>query len=347
MARTRTRRARASRSAAPALPDLATIARSLLRPEVIGTALVVMAVASIPYLVPLTGVIGEFRDLLVQALGLHVFTLIVLLAATGLMLALKRGEAIRRHVRHIAGMVALLVFLAGLLGLWQPDVRVGEVDFSVVSTGGDAGRALTSSGIAAAGWLLALVAGFALLWPRTAQALVANAPRYAWETLRWLWDLGLHRRLWRMLAATPALLARLNRRADAPAAVVEASVEAEAAPKPARRKAVASAVAESALDLDAAVPASERRRARATDDPGKPATQLPMDMETPIGEWRESADGWQIPPMKLLAPQPADTDRTIDNSIRARLIEQTLSSFGVEAKVVEINTGPTVTQFGV
>jgi S-DNA-T family DNA segregation ATPase FtsK/SpoIIIE len=32
---------------------------------------------------------------------------------------------------------------------------------------------------------------------------------------------------------------------------------------------------------------------------------------------------------------------------RARLIEEALASYGVEAKVVQVNIGPTVTQFGV
>ncbi|MDO9445288.1 MAG: hypothetical protein Q7K37_08215, partial [Dehalococcoidia bacterium] len=139
MARTRTRRSRAARSAAPALPDISTVARGVLRPEVLGTVLVVLAVASIPYLVPLTGVLGEFRDLLVQAFGLHVFTLIVLLAGAGVLLATKRADVLERHARHIAGMLALLVFLAGVLGLWHPATRVGGVDFAEVSAGGDAG----------------------------------------------------------------------------------------------------------------------------------------------------------------------------------------------------------------
>ncbi|MGA3094407.1 MAG: DNA translocase FtsK, partial [Dehalococcoidales bacterium] len=36
-----------------------------------------------------------------------------------------------------------------------------------------------------------------------------------------------------------------------------------------------------------------------------------------------------------------------DNSLRARVIEDALASYGVNGKVIEINVGPTVTQFGV
>ncbi len=335
MARTRTRRPRAARSASPAIPDITTVVRGVLRPEVLGTVLVVFAVAAVPYVVPLTGIIGAFRDLLVEALGLHVFTLIVLLATAGVLLATRRAAALSRHARHIAGLLFMLVFLAGVLGLWQPDARVGGVDFSIVSAGGDLGRALTSSPAAVVGWLATLPIGFTLLWPRTAQTIARNTPRVTWETLRWLWDLGLHRRLGRAIVAVPRVIAHLNTRADAPVAeppvLEEPEPEPEPAPKPARRKATAT--------TEGAPPKPA--------EPTKPAVQLPIDLDTPVGEWRESADGWHIPPMKMLAPQPASTDRTLDNEIRSRLIEQTLASFGVDAKVVEVNTGPTVTQFGV
>jgi S-DNA-T family DNA segregation ATPase FtsK/SpoIIIE len=57
--------------------------------------------------------------------------------------------------------------------------------------------------------------------------------------------------------------------------------------------------------------------------------------------------GWQLPPIDIL-DKPAEVvlDRA-DIDQRARLIEEALASYGVEAKVVQINIGPTVTQFGV
>ncbi len=57
--------------------------------------------------------------------------------------------------------------------------------------------------------------------------------------------------------------------------------------------------------------------------------------------------GWQIPPIDILdKPTEAKLDED-DIERRAQLIEEALASYGVEAKVVQINTGPTVTQFGV
>ena len=57
--------------------------------------------------------------------------------------------------------------------------------------------------------------------------------------------------------------------------------------------------------------------------------------------------GWQLPPIDIL-DQPAEVKLDKDDiDQRARLIEEALASYGVEAKVVQINMGPTVTQFGV
>jgi len=60
-----------------------------------------------------------------------------------------------------------------------------------------------------------------------------------------------------------------------------------------------------------------------------------------------TAGGWQLPPINIL-DEPTEVELS-KNEIqkRAQLIEEALESYGVEAKVVQINVGPTVTQFGV
>jgi S-DNA-T family DNA segregation ATPase FtsK/SpoIIIE len=54
-----------------------------------------------------------------------------------------------------------------------------------------------------------------------------------------------------------------------------------------------------------------------------------------------------LPPLDLLDPPNPQTIRDADARERADLIEATLASFGVPARVVSINQGPTITQFGV
>jgi S-DNA-T family DNA segregation ATPase FtsK/SpoIIIE len=58
-------------------------------------------------------------------------------------------------------------------------------------------------------------------------------------------------------------------------------------------------------------------------------------------------DGWRLPPIDILDRSPEVEFSQADNVQRAKLIEDSLASYGVEAKVVQINAGPTVTQFGV
>jgi S-DNA-T family DNA segregation ATPase FtsK/SpoIIIE len=60
-----------------------------------------------------------------------------------------------------------------------------------------------------------------------------------------------------------------------------------------------------------------------------------------------TVDGWRLPPIDILDNIPEVEFGQADNMQRARLIEEALSSYGVPAKVVQINAGPVVTQFGV
>ncbi len=60
-----------------------------------------------------------------------------------------------------------------------------------------------------------------------------------------------------------------------------------------------------------------------------------------------TVDGWRLPPIDILDRSPEVEFGQADNMQRAKLIEEALASYGVDAKVQQINAGPTVTQFGV
>jgi S-DNA-T family DNA segregation ATPase FtsK/SpoIIIE len=60
-----------------------------------------------------------------------------------------------------------------------------------------------------------------------------------------------------------------------------------------------------------------------------------------------TADGWRLPPIDILDSLPEVEFGQADNVQRAKVIEEALASYGVAAKVVQINAGPVVTQFGV
>ncbi len=57
---------------------------------------------------------------------------------------------------------------------------------------------------------------------------------------------------------------------------------------------------------------------------------------------------WRLPSMSQLLVQGSEGDFDREGLLRrARIIEDTLGSFGAPGKVVEVNTGPVITQFGV
>ena len=77
--------------------------------------------------------------------------------------------------------------------------------------------------------------------------------------------------------------------------------------------------------------------------------QVAQEVWKKYGESPElvTVDGWRLPPIDILDSAPEIEFGQADNMQRAKLIEDALASYGVEAKVVQINAGPTVTQFGI
>ena len=60
-----------------------------------------------------------------------------------------------------------------------------------------------------------------------------------------------------------------------------------------------------------------------------------------------TVDGWKMPSVDILDTTKEVGISDADNAQRAQVIEEALASYGVSGKVVQINVGPTVTQFGI
>jgi len=83
----------------------------------------------------------------------------------------------------------------------------------------------------------------------------------------------------------------------------------------------------------------ERKR----EEKERPETDLGTQIVTNIPGPQQEV--WEYPPLDLLADSVgAKADRG-DVKGNAAIIEQTLDSFGIQARVVEVNTGPAVTQY--
>lgn len=105
-----------------------------------------------------------------------------------------------------------------------------------------------------------------------------------------------------------------------------------------------------AAPLPKAIPPEERPAI--TETAAKPVA-IPSPVSYERADWQSrhepilTPSGWQLPPIDILdKPSEVELDKD-DVEKRARLIEEALTSYGVEAKVVQINMGPTVTQFGI
>ncbi len=120
---------------------------------------------------------------------------------------------------------------------------------------------------------------------------------------------------------------------------------ATAAGKPAASAASASG----AHGASAALPASGNAAPVNPKDPKGELKEATRQLWKKISDSKPAIDsnGWQLPPISLLDSNPDIELKQFDNEKRARLIEEALSSYGVGGKVVQINQGPTVTQFGV
>jgi DNA segregation ATPase FtsK/SpoIIIE, S-DNA-T family len=92
----------------------------------------------------------------------------------------------------------------------------------------------------------------------------------------------------------------------------------------------------------------EKKSAEQTTGPSKELKQVAQEVWKKYGENAsvETVDGWKLPPIEILDNTPDVEFSQADNMKKAKLIEDALESYGVEGKVVQINVGPTVTQFG-
>ncbi|HYY88072.1 MAG TPA: DNA translocase FtsK 4TM domain-containing protein [Chloroflexota bacterium] len=76
-------------------------------------------------------------------------------------------------------------------------------------------------------------------------------------------------------------------------------------------------------------------------------TSVAQEGAAPAFDFAAGPDDWRLPSFDLFHAHAAADVSQIDLDARARVIEDTLASFNIEARVVEVNQGPAVTQFGV
>lgn len=295
------------------------IARLLLRPR---TVLILAALVLLIAVVALWGVVGAALGVaqraVVRTLGIGVIFLAVGLLALSLAAYLRRLPESRAGALKLLGGLALLVALWGVAGWPAPGWTLGGVSLRQATLGGAVGRFL---GRSVTGLLISFWCGVAaafILAPKVTRRLISLAPPLARRVYGW----RVPQRTARMMfEGARALLPERE--------VIRHGEGAASSIQPHERGEHPATPPTLAAPLAAPVVAPPR----------------PVEKEPPPPPPRQSA--WQHPSVELLSPPQATANIVPDTDQRAKLIVETLASFGVDARVVQVNHGPTVTQFGV
>ncbi len=255
------------------------------------------------------------------------------------------------------GAVVFTLALWGIFALFLPSASIANADFSQVSLGGSAGRSfIGNQGVGAppaARLVILFLIGIGLVIPRPSlralQFLSQAAKRAGSMTLAGLrWFLP---RLGRVAA-------RLNQR-YALSRLLTAPVTALGKRLGRRGTAEPEIGNEEAGEVVASAPDSAVAEDKAAPDKAGAGEQLPLPIpdvkkkKPPTAETRESRPQsmitakQQLPPIELLDKATDIEFSEVGNEQKAKLIEEALRSYGVDAKVMQINPGPSVTQFGI
>jgi DNA segregation ATPase FtsK/SpoIIIE, S-DNA-T family len=292
----------------------------LLRIETLGVLIIAagagvagLALADMPVLYPYGGPP-------VRALGLGVFAVAGLIGLCGALVALRRMRLSRRGLKLTAGWALLLICVWGTLGFFTSGGTLSGVALRDVTLGGEWGRALTHSTLGVVLWLGSFAGASALLWPHASLSALSTLPPAA----RTVWSWRIPQRTWRIISDGFRALFDSGVRGGGPSVVV--------ADPPTGTPPVIFVPDEPAVAFELA---GVRR---------KPKAETPEEVtpKTP-----ESVSAWPKPPRDILMAAPTPQEAAQDNEKRARLIEHTLASFGVDSRVVSVKQGPTVTQFGI
>ncbi|MCA9843501.1 MAG: DNA translocase FtsK [Dehalococcoidia bacterium] len=346
---------------------------ALFRAEVVGIAIVAFTIALIPFVVDVSVVFSEARDWIVRTFGMGLFIVAGLSIAGGAAISRRAHERdVYNVARRTIGILAGSLFAWGALGLNEADWSLGNVSFREVSLGGTIGQALVAGALGKLAWLSLAVISASFLAPGPSRWFLSNLPGWTRTAIERRYAQRAAAAVASAAVATGRFVGFAFRRPGPvePDVIIGASdgqpIVGNASPsfettQVVYRPSIDPASPSSAVGSGAA--AKFRHDGELEEEVFTGADEDLDDMpvvdldeeddgeETPEGPTQLGLDlnrrGWQLPPVELLNAPAESEDRKHDNAARAQLIVDTLASFGVDATVVEINEGPTVTQFGV
>ena len=286
---------------------------------------------SSPWTVPL---VGSGVKALLTMFGVGLLILLVLLVGDG-WLTVKRPFALTRKFWRLTGGLHLLaIALFGVLALISPNWGIGDISFVESTLGGEFGQLLMGSVVGVLVFGAVTLGGTGLIWPRAMRRGALAFFAIASSVVVGLRDF---------------FAAIVTRTDDGQERVVEKPYVSQwdedfthvAASERSGTASTAVVVDDTGTE---SLAGDLKKEAVAAVKPSQNALTSPRCKGSING--RPAGSGWELPPLDLLSDANGEK-RQIDNEARAQLIIDTLKSFGVDARVVSISQGPTVTQFGV
>ncbi len=277
-------------------------------------------------------------DAVVESFGLLSYAFAAPLGLIGVLVWRRDLGMLLRYPKALMLALPIFLFTAGILGLFSPAFDFGGSSLAEITAGGDFGLFLTDSVLGVLIWVAAGCAIIVFIWPEGTRTALESTPG-AMATV-WSWHIP-HRFL------------------SGVALIVDFAFPTKLPPDEAAEGAPAWLPEEDGFEDDVPEPlpvAVLAEREPEIPDARLSQAELPVnwwapeedDEEEEAPEAKRSGPAWKMPPMDLLAGvAPADESARPDNNLRAKLIVDTLASFGVDSTVAAFHEGPVVTQFDV
>ncbi len=254
-----------------------------------------------------------------QLVGQGALPLALLLTLIGGYLALRQW--VHAHLGEAWYSEALLglqlLFLAGITAAHLPLQTAADRAALAGEGGGVIGWALAEALRRGLGdllaWVVVVIVGLGGLLLVLNYTPLRRLPRPAWQM---------------PALPRPALALLRPRRRPRPAPAAPQPQDAPTSAKPAAMK-------------------GDRTPAPRPKKPAKPASPKPAAATAPPAPPAASRRSSKLPPLTLLHGEDSGGANSEQAQIQARIIEDTLASFGIPVEVVETHIGPTVTQFGI
>ncbi|MFA5375168.1 MAG: DNA translocase FtsK [Dehalococcoidia bacterium] len=219
------------------------------------------------------------------------------------------------------GVIALIFALFGILAFFDQGGNFGNAIVGKSSAGDDPS-----------------IAGFFIVFGLILLGIILIVPRRCWNLVVLVGRgiAGLYRRyplhsyLWRALC-WPFSYAKGH--------------PIERKPKPIKVMAVRTPIGEQKLELEQPKEKPLRKEKKVSVTAGDKADEV--EIIEPVVRSGGEKGRWQLPALTILERELDTQKPEVDTKRGARIIEEALASYGVEAKVVESNVGPAVTQYGV